>query len=195
MAESERAMTDKMIPSYMYESEHLRFRGLCEQDIDGPYLHWFDDQEVCCFNSHGRFPSTRKKLVSYIDMLQTSESHLVWAMIEKGTEKHVGNISLQGINMVNRSAEFAIIIGDRDCWGKGYGYEAARVLFSHGFRKLGLNRIHCGTSENNTGMLSLAGKLGMIQEGIRRQALFENGRFVNAVEFGLLKGEFDFSAG
>ncbi|MDT8375589.1 MAG: GNAT family protein [Mariprofundaceae bacterium] len=178
----------------MYESEHLRFRGLCEEDIDGPYLHWFDDQEVCRFNSHGRFPSTRQKLQNYIDMLQTSEAHLVWAIIEKERGKHIGNITLQSIDPVNRSAEFAIIIGDKSCWGKGYAYEAARVLFSHGFRKLGLNRIHCGTSENNVGLLHLAKKLGMRQEGIRRQALFENGAFVDAVEFGLLKGEFDSSA-
>lgn len=181
--------------SSIYESEHLKFRGLCEADIDGPYLHWFDDQEVCRFNSHGRFPSTRKKMRAYIDMLQTSETHLVWAMVEKGSGEHVGNLSLQSIDMVNRSAEFAIIIGARSCWGKGYAYEAAQLLFSHGFRKLGLNRIYCGTSENNGGMIHLAGKLGMTREGIRRQALFENGEFVDAVEFGLLKGEFDFPAG
>ncbi len=187
-------MTSVTIPHHIYESTHLRFRGLCETDIEGPYLHWFDDQEVCRFNSHGRFPSTRKKMFAYIEMLQTSEIHLVWALIEKGSEAHIGNISLQSINTVNRSAEFAIIIGARSCWGKGYAYEAANILFSHGFRKLGLNRIQCGTSQHNIGMLRLAEKLGMTREGNRRLALFENGEFVDAVEFGLLKEEFDSSA-
>jgi len=173
----------------IYETDRLYFRGLCKADIDGPYLHWFNDQEVCRFNSHGRFPSTRKKMQMYIDMLQTSESHLVWAVIEKGSDNHIGNIALQTIDRVNRSAEFAIVMGDKSCWGKGYALESAKTIIDHGFRKLGLHRVYCGTSENNLGMIKLAGRLGMRQEGVRCEALFENGSFVNAVEFGLLKGD------
>ncbi|NWF37930.1 GNAT family N-acetyltransferase [Mariprofundus sp. NF] len=173
------------------ETDRLYFRGLCKADIDGPYLHWFNDQEVCRFNSHGVFPSTRQRLEEYIDMLQSSGSHLVWAVFLKEDHRHIGNISLQSIDRYNRCAEFAIIMGDRSCWGHGYAEEAARLLCSHGFNKVGLHRIHCGTSENNAGMIALATKLGMKQEGVRRQALFENGSFVDAVEFGLLKGELD----
>jgi len=36
----------------------------------------------------------------------------------------------------------------------------------------------------------LAEKLGMRKEGVRRQALFENGAFVDVVQFGLLQEEF-----
>jgi len=174
----------------VYETKRLCFRGLCRSDIDGPYLHWFDDQEVCRFNSHGIFPSTRQRLESYIDMLQTSDAHLVWAILLKESRRHIGNISLQSIDRHNRCAEFAIIMGDRSCWGQGYAGEAARALFSHGFNKIGLHRIYCGTSENNAGMIALARKLGMKQEGVRRQALFENGEFVDAIEFGVVKEEF-----
>ena len=175
--------------SVIYETDRLYLRGLCKADIDGPYLHWFDDQEVCRFNSHGIFPSTRKRLESYIEMLQTSDTHLVWAILLKDGNKHIGNISLQSMDLRNRCAEFAIIMGDKSCWGHGYAEEAARVLFNHGFNKVGLHRIYCGTSENNAGMIALARKLGMQQEGIRRQALFENGAFVDAIEFGLVQGE------
>ena len=175
--------------SVIYETERLLLRGLCKADIDGPYLHWFDDQEVCRFNSHGMFPSSRQRLESYIEMLQTSDTHLVWAVLLKEGRRHIGNISLQSIDRYNRCAEFAIIMGDRSCWGKGYAGEAARILCSHGFNRVGLHRIYCGTSENNAGMISLARKLGMKQEGVRRQALFENGSFVDAIEFGFVKGE------
>ncbi|PCH54298.1 MAG: GNAT family N-acetyltransferase [Flavobacteriaceae bacterium] len=175
--------------SVIYETDRLYFRGLCKSDIDGPYLHWFNDQEVCRFNSHGAFPTTRHRLESYIEMLQSSDSHIVWAVFLKESNSHIGNVSLQSIDRYNRCAEFAIIMGDRSCWGQGYAEEAARLLCSHGFNKVGLHRIHCGTSENNTGMIALAAKLGMRQEGVRKQALFENGVFVDAVEFGLMKGE------
>lgn len=174
----------------LYETQRLKLRGLSRADIDGPYLGWFNDQEVCRYNSHGRFPATRDKMMAYLDMLQTSEQHLVLAVIDKVSGVHIGNISLQSIDLHNKTAEFAIIMGDRNYWGKGYAYEASRQLLEHGFLKLGLNRIYCGTSENNTGMRKLADKLGMQQEGCRRQAIFENGKFVDVIEFGILFEEY-----
>lgn len=187
MAKHGRSMTGNMQRSVIYETDKIKVRGLCSEDIDGPYLHWFDDQEVCQFNSHGRFPSTRKKMLTYIDMLQTSDVNLVWAVIDKQREVHIGNVSLLSIDRHNRTAEFAIIMGDKETWGKGYALEASNLIINHGFKKLGLHRVFCGTSENNTGMIKLAAKLNMSQEGIRREALFENGHFVDIVEFGLLK--------
>ncbi len=183
-------MSTVQMQSFMCESERLKYRGLCEEDIEGPYLNWFNDQEVCRHNSHGRFPSTREKMLAYIRMLQTSEDHLVWAVIEKESGLHVGNVALQSINMINRAAEFAIIMGDKERWGRGYALEAAKTIIRHGFAKLGLNRVYCGTSENNNGMLRLAGRLEMKQEGVRREAFFENAEFVDVIEFGLLRREF-----
>ena len=130
--------------------------------------------------------------MSYLEMLQTTENNIVWAIIDKDRDLHIGNISLQGINYKIQSAEFAILIGDRESWGKGFAEEAGKILLYHGFQQAGLRRIFCGTSENNVGMQKLALKLGMTQEGVRREALFENGQFVDLVEFGILKNEFNF---
>ena len=30
-------------------------RNLLKKDLDGPYMSWFEDQDVCKFNSHGKF--------------------------------------------------------------------------------------------------------------------------------------------
>jgi len=186
-------MNSQEMTSYIYETDRLSFRGLCLSDIDGPYFHWFNDQDVCLHNSHGIFPSTRTKLSQYIEMLQKTNNNIVWAIIEKKRNIHVGNIALQGINLSHQTAEFAILLGDKSCWGKGYAAEAGEVLLTHGFKVAGLRRIHCGTSEHNVGMQKLALKLGMVQEGVRRKALFENGEFVDLIEFGILKTEFDFN--
>jgi RimJ/RimL family protein N-acetyltransferase len=39
-------------------------------------------------------------------------------------------------------------------------------------------------------MQHLALKLGMSQEGLRREAVFKNGEFADIVEYGMLKKEF-----
>jgi len=117
-------------------------------------------------------------------------NRLVLAIIELKNDKHIGNIALDNINYINRAAELSIIIGNASCSGKGLGKDAARLICDHGFMALNLNRIACGTFANNTGMRKLAGYLGMVEEGIRRQAVYKNGRYLDIIEYGILKKEY-----
>ena len=103
---------------------------------------------------------------------------------------HVGNVSLQAISPIDRSAEFAILLGDKRHWRRGLGELAGKALLAHGFDKLNLERIHCGTSANNTGMQKLALAMGMREEGRRRSALFLEGERVDVLEYGILRDEF-----
>lgn len=164
-------------------NEQYYVRGLCEADVDGPYPSWFEDQEVCSFNSHGKFVRTKEYFCQFIRNLN-NESMIVWAICHV-KDGHIGNVALQAISLINRNAEFAIIIGDRRHWGKGVGLLVGKSIIEHGFKKLNLHRIYCGTAANNTSMKKLALNLGMIEEGIRKEHLFLNGKWVDAVEFGI----------
>jgi RimJ/RimL family protein N-acetyltransferase len=53
-----------------------------------------------------------------------------------------------------------------------------------------LHRIYCGTHAQNTGMQKLALKLGMRQEGCRREAILKAGRFADIIEYGILSREY-----
>jgi len=177
--------------SIIYETKRLFLRGLCKQDINDGYFHWFNDQKVCEYNSHGLFPNTKGKMEKYLNALEDTNDKLVWAIVEKESNKHIGNISLLEINWINRNAEFAIIVGEKKYWGQGYAYEAAKVLLEHSFAKLNLKRIYCGTAATNEGMQKLAVKLSMKKEGTRRKHLYLNGRYIDLVEYGLLREEFN----
>jgi [ribosomal protein S5]-alanine N-acetyltransferase len=170
-------------------SDEYFLRSLVESDLDGPYPTWFEDQDVCCNNSHGNFFKTKDHFKAYFDALNF-EDRIVFAMchIDDG---HVGNISLQAISFIDRSAEFAILIGDKRHWGKGLGLLAGKRLIAHGFNKLDLQRIHCGTAASNHGMIKLATTLGMEHEGTRREHLYLNGNRVDLLEYGLLRSEFN----
>jgi RimJ/RimL family protein N-acetyltransferase len=168
-------------------------RPLAEDDIDGPYTSWFEDQEVCRYNAHGKFFKTKAYFKDYLNELNRDD-RIVWAIchIEDG---HVGNVSLQRISLINRTAEFAIILGDKRHWGKGVGLTAGKKLLEHGFNKLNLERIYCGTAATNEGMKKLADALGMALEGTRRLHLFLEGSRVDMLEYGILRAEFEQSLG
>jgi ribosomal-protein-alanine N-acetyltransferase len=172
------------------KGERVHLRALSEKDLNDQYLQWLNDEEVCRFNSHAVFPNTEGKMLAYYTGLQNSTKDVVLAIIDSATERHIGNVSLQNINWVSRNAEFAILLGDKDYWGKGLGEEAAQLIVEYGFQRLNLHRIYCGTIQGNEGMIKLAGKLKMKEEGRRREAIYKNGNYLDIFEYGVLRKEF-----
>ena len=164
-------------------------RPLFEADADGPYPSWLNDAEVCRYNRHHAYPYTREMAREWIRGIP-GRGDLVLAVTLADNGVHVGNVSLQQFDAQARSAEFAILIGDRGAWGRGLGRTSAELLVAHGFDTLNLHRISCGTTEDNAAMRSIAEGLGMTREGVRREAAFHEGHYVDVVEYGLLAHEF-----
>jgi len=167
----------------------IYLRALTEKELTDEYLQWLNDDEVCRHNSHAIFPNTEQKMKDYFNRLD-SQREVVLAIIDSEADKHIGNISLQNINWVSRNAEFAILLGDKKYWGKGYGEEAAKLIVDYGFDRLNLHRIYCGTLEENEGMKKLALKMKMKQEGLRREAIYKHGKYQNVVEYGVLRDDY-----
>lgn len=168
----------------------IYLRTIEEGDLSERYRDWFNDVEVCRFNSHHRFPNYGEDMRSYYETAIKTHENLILAICDKATDIHIGNVSLQNINLLDQSAEFAIVIGDRSYWGKGVGKEALSLIVQHGFSQLNLHRIYCGTAEDNMGMQKLAMTLGFKQEGVSREALYKDGKFKDTIHYGLLRSEF-----
>ena len=170
--------------------ERIYLRSLTQEDCSGAYLHWFNDAQVCQFNGHHYFPYTVAEAKAYVAAVNESRRDLVVAIALRDDDRHIGNVALQNIDFISRCAEFAVVIGDKECWGQGFAREAGRLILDHGFLVLNLHRVYCGTTENNRAMRSLAEHLGMKEEGRRRQALFKSDRYLDIVEYGVLKNDY-----
>lgn len=171
--------------------KRIYLRPLKRTDLDDHYMEWFNDKEVSKFSSHAIFPYTEDDMLEYFEESKKSITMLPFAIIFKKNDKHIGNVSLQNINWVFRSAEFAIILGDKAYWKKGLGYEVGKLILDYAFERLNLNRVHCGTSVENIGMQQLAIRLGMKQEGRRRQAIYKWGKYADIAEYGILRSEYE----
>lgn len=164
-------------------------RTIDESDLSENYREWFNDPAVCEFNSHHRFPNYDANMREYYEDVIKSHDNLVLAIVAKDSDLHIGNVSLQSIDLLNQSAEFAILIGNKEYWGKGVGKEAAGLIIGHGFSELNLNRIFLGTTEDNIGMQKLALALYFKEEGRSRQAVFKGGKWKDILHYGLLRSE------
>ena len=142
------------------KGQRLYLRPLEVEDCTGPYPTWFNDEEVCRGNTHHIFPYTVEMAREYIERARASRDELILAIVLSESDLHIGNIALQQIHPIHRSAEFSIIIGEKDSWGKGYGTEAGFLLLDHAFSRMNLHRVGCGTFATNRAMRELARALG-----------------------------------
>lgn len=172
------------------EGKRIYLRPLEEKDLRGNYVSWLNNKQVNLYNSHQIFPYSFKEGLLYIQKSQRIKDALVLAIIVKKGEIHIGNLALQKIDYVSRNAEFAILIGEKSYWNKGYSKEAAFLILDHGFKALNLHRIYCASFRKNIAMKKLAEFLGMKREGLKRQAIYKNGKFHDVVDYGLIRSGF-----
>ena len=74
-------------------------------------------------------------------------------------------------------------------WGNGFATEAAEAAIDFGFARLGLARIYAQVLADNRGSLRVLDKLGMVNEGVKRQHVHKARRLHDVVLYGLLRDE------
>ena len=63
--------------------------------------------------------------------------------------RFIGNCMYYDMDTVNLEAQLGIVIGDRDYWSDGYGYDAVTTLLDHMFNARSLKRVYLHTLEWN----------------------------------------------
>lgn len=86
---------------------------------------------------------------------------------------------------------FGIVIGEKDCWGKGYGTEVTRLMVWHGFQNLNLNRIWLNVYDFNPRGIRAYEKAGFKKEGALRQAMYAEGKYHDTFVMGILREEWE----
>jgi len=99
----------------------------------------------------------------------------------------LGTVSLRRF-VRDRRAELGYWLG-ADAWGKGYATEAAGALVDFGFGEMALARIYAHVLEGNAASCRVLDKLGMINEGIRRQHVRKGKKLMDVVLYGMLRDE------
>ena len=104
-------------------------------------------------------------------------------------KKLVGICGFTSIDMINRHAEFSLYIFPKFRLN-GLAEKALKLLFKHGFYDLNLRQIWGETFENNPAY-NLFKKLGMKDDGMRREFYYKNGEYLNAKMISIMKDEFN----
>lgn len=175
----------------MLKNDSVLLRPIRRSDISY-FLRWFNDPEVIQYLTL-YLPMTEMSEEKFIEELGTTRAKLdvlfVIEVIEDTSTKPIGNCGLHNINSKDREANFGIVIGEKEYWGRSYGTEAARLVINYGFQQLNLHRIYSSAVAFNERSIRFHKKVGFKEEGCMRQAIFKNGQYHDLLQFGLLRDE------
>lgn len=171
---------------------YLRGATPADAEVCAP---WFNDEEVNRYLNTGRRPNTVEHSREYLARMMASEHDIAFAIVERETGRHIGNAALHRIDPVFRTARFGIVIGVRECWGRGYGSEATRLVTDYAFRRLNLHRVELEVVADNPRARRAYERVGYRAEGTRRSAFFVDGRHLDSVLMAILRPEWEAAQG
>jgi len=153
------------------------------------YTEWVNDLEI------GQFVLFSAQVID-IDKERETLKHLmnkdiIFAIIEKDTNKVIGNCGLHNVNEVHRHAVFGIFIGEKTYWNQGIGAEATALILDYGFNIMNLNNISLEVVKFNQRAVRCYEKVGFKYVGTRRQAVFMAGNYHDVLLYDILANEFE----
>ena len=165
--------------------------GPIRRDLVPLYMKWINDFDVTRTLAIGLRPMTwEAEEAWYHNASQNPPGDIGFTIYERATLRPIGNTGLNNIDYRNRTAEFGIMIGEKDCWGKGYGAETASLMLDYGFTGLSLHNIMLRVYEYNERGIRAYQRAGFKIVGRRRQAHWFGGHAYDIIMMDCLATEF-----
>ncbi len=164
---------------------------LSPEDVGDLYLRWMNDPDVLRFTEARHETHTLRSLQEFVEGCLRSSAYSLMGILEVMSGRYVGNLKIGPVHPRYMTASLGIIVGEKDCWRKGYATEAIRLACAYAFEDLDLFKLTAGCIAGNTGALRAFEKAGFQVEGIRRKQNLCHGKRKDEILLGLLKEEWD----
>jgi RimJ/RimL family protein N-acetyltransferase len=164
--------------------------GPLRRDLLPLYQKWINDFEVTRTLGVGWRPMTWEAEQSWYEGASKRSSEVVFTLYERLTMRPIGTTGLHDVDHFTRTAEFGILIGEKDCWGRGYGTEATALVLDYGFNGLGLHNVMLRVFSLNERGIRAYTRAGFREIGRRREAWRLGSQVYDVVYMDCLATEF-----
>jgi diamine N-acetyltransferase len=153
-----------------------KLRELQIKDSELMY-EWISDYEVTNQLAISRFPYSMEQINKFIQNSWNDKENIHFAIVNDEDE-YIGTVSLKNINMIDRNAEYAIVIRKK-FWGEEFSKFATEEILNYGFSKLNLHKIYLNVLSTNVRANKFYEKIGFEKENTFREHMFLNGEYVD----------------
>jgi ribosomal-protein-alanine N-acetyltransferase len=158
--------------------------------VDSDWYGWFNDAEVCQTLQKHYFPNTVEAQLAFWEQhIADSTTKLQLGICRADDSDLAGIVSLNEIDYINSKAEYSIIIAKKEMRDVTTFIESSRLMFSHAFNTLNLNRIYGGSMSRDLVQL-MCRTLNCKDEGVFRSDVYKDGQYLDCYRYGVLRNEF-----
>lgn len=164
--------------------------GPIRRDLLPLHVKWANDPEVTLTLAGRAGPSTVEDQQAWYERdSRHDEGKVVFLIYELATLRAIGATDLSAVDHFNQTAWFAIFIGEKDCWGRGYATEATRLMLRYAFGPLGLHNVTLSVHADNERAIRVYSRAGFRAVGRRREVVRRSGQRLDLVLMDCLAGE------
>ena len=163
-------------------------RRLQSTDL-GRTLDWINNPEIMVIMGV-RGPRTAEMQQQWFEQANSDPSKIVFAICAVESGEHIGNISLDLIDFINRNARLAIFIGDETMRGRGFGFEATRLAVEYCFFYLNMHKVYVKANQDYLAAIKIYRELGFSEEGLFREHEYREGKYIDKICLGLLRKDY-----
>ena len=110
-----------------------------------------------------------------------------WVITSNGDP--VGVVNLKDIDFHHKTAEWAFYIGNTEHRNTGAATLIEYKLLEYVFLEMKLHKLNCAVLDFNNKVINMHKKFGFQQEGVVRENILKNNRYVSVILLGILDRE------
>lgn len=179
-----------MITNQILKGKKIILRQIELSDCTEDYVKWMNDEMVNQYLETRWSDQTMETIELFVIEQRKNDHSVLFVMIDKDTQRHIGNIKIGPINKHYRYADISYFIGDRSYWNRGIATEAIFLICKFGFESLSLHRIEAGVYAEAEGSWKALENNGFIREGVYRKKVCFDDRYIDIYRYGMLRDEF-----
>ena len=147
----------------------LTIRTLLLEDCNERYVSWLNQPEINRY-LETRFQPTQtlESVRDYVSAVAARSNEHMFGIFLEGGARHVGNIKVGPILSPHCVGDVSLVLGERECWGKGIATEAIQAVCRYAFAQLDVRKLSAGVYAPNRGSIRAFEKAGWHHEGVRR---------------------------
>lgn len=176
------------MPVRFLEGQRVYLRPIEAADTDWYYQSLFHPDTRRLTGTQKHF--SREQIARYIDGKASDPTSVLLLIALREDDSLIGDIALQSIDPINRSANIRIAVSQAAHQGRGYGTEALELLLDYGFGILNLHRIELNVYAYNDRAARVYEKVGFKREGVQRDALYYNHAYYDSILMAILEDEY-----
>jgi RimJ/RimL family protein N-acetyltransferase len=125
-----------------------------------------------------------QKYIRFIINQWTMNHDFTYTIMDK-KKNLLGQVAIYNLSFIHYRGEIGIWL-DPKYWKKGYAYDSLFHIVDFAFKGLKLNRLQAHIFESNTPSMALFEKVGFSNEGLNREYVKKNEKFIDVYLYSLL---------